>query len=64
MLGPRVRDDATRELVDKLKTRSAEAVNSRTPEDSERADNEVAQIYTELNQRPRKLDDAEQIDSP
>ena len=68
MLGPRVRDDATRQLVDKLKTRSAEAVNSPTPQDCERADIDVTLIYTELNQRIgevlRKLDDAEQVDFP
>ena len=68
MLGARVRDDAIRELIDKLKNRSVEAVSSPTPEDSDRADIGVTVIYDELNQRIgevlRKLDDAEQVDFP
>jgi hypothetical protein len=64
MLFSRVRDDTTRELIDKLKTRAVEATNSKTPQDSERATSEMTAINDTLNQRIgevlRKLDDADQ----
>ena len=66
MLGARVRDDAIRDLIDKLKTHSAEAINSPTPKDSERAISNMTVVFDELNQRIgevlRKLDDAEQVE--
>jgi hypothetical protein len=66
LLGARVRDDTIRELIDKLKTYSAEVINSPTPEDSERAESSMTVVFDELNQRIgevlRKLDDAEQME--
>ena len=61
MLGARVRDDTIRELIDKLKTASEEAIGSPTLKDSERAVISMAVVFDELNQRIgevlRKLDD-------
>jgi hypothetical protein len=61
MLGARVRDETIRELIDKFKTYSAEAIDSPTPNDSERAVISMTVVFAELNQRIgevlRKLDD-------
>jgi hypothetical protein len=63
MLGARVRDDAIRELLAKLKTHSVQAILSSTPDDTERVMSSMGLVYDELNQRIgevlRKLDDAE-----
>jgi hypothetical protein len=68
MLGARVRDDIVRELIDKLKTCSTEAIHSPTKEESDRALIGMTAIYDRLNKRIgevlRKLDDVEQVDLP
>jgi hypothetical protein len=63
LLGARVRDDPTRELVTKLKNYAGETVHSETRDESERALLGMGLALEELNQRVgevlRKLDEEE-----
>jgi hypothetical protein len=68
MLIARVRDDTVRELTDKLKTHAGEVIRSQTHKDSQRAEIDMLEIYTRLNERIgqvlRTLDDVEQEHFP
>jgi hypothetical protein len=63
MLAARVRDDATRELVDQFRNLSSTCVTTKTQDESDKALNAAFQIHDQLNQRIgellRTIDDAD-----